>query len=65
MTGFTKRFTGKFSVKNGFGTDAVEYIDKHTGMFNDFYINFDRILLSENSFMVWRPFKGGSLSEGC
>ena len=37
--------------KNGFGTDAVEHIDKHTGMFNDFYINFDRILLSENS--VW------------
>jgi penicillin G amidase len=35
--------------KNGFGKDAVEYIDKHTGMFNDFYINFDRILLSENS----------------
>lgn len=35
--------------KNGFGPDAVEYIDKHTGMFNDFYINFDRILLSEKS----------------
>ncbi|MCD4720981.1 MAG: penicillin acylase family protein [Desulfobacula sp.] len=37
--------------ENGFGTEAVEHIDKHTGMFNDFYINFDRILLSENS--VW------------
>ena len=35
--------------KNGFGEDAVEHIDKHTGMFNDFYINFDRILLSETS----------------
>lgn len=35
--------------QNGFGTEAVEHIDKHTGMFNDFYINFDRILLSENS----------------
>jgi len=35
--------------KNGFGTDAAEHIDKHTGIFNDFYINFDRILLSENS----------------
>lgn len=35
--------------KNGFGTEAVEHIDKHTGIFNDFYINFDRILLSENS----------------
>jgi penicillin amidase len=37
--------------KHGFGTEAVEHIDKHTGMFNDFYINFDRILLSENS--IW------------
>ena len=37
--------------KHGFGTDVVEHIDKHTGIFNDFYINFDRILLSENS--VW------------
>lgn len=35
--------------KNGFGTEVVGYIDKHTGMFNDFYINFDRILLSEKS----------------
>ena len=35
--------------KNGFGAEAVEHIDKHTGMFNDFYICFDRILLSENS----------------
>jgi penicillin amidase len=35
--------------KNGFGTEAVEHIDKHTGMFNDFYINFDKILLSEKS----------------
>ncbi|MBW2203188.1 MAG: penicillin acylase family protein [Deltaproteobacteria bacterium] len=35
--------------KNGFGTEVVEHIDKHTGIFNDFYINFDRILLSENS----------------
>jgi len=35
--------------KNGFGTDAAEHIDKHTGIFNDFYINFDRILLSEKS----------------
>jgi len=35
--------------KHGFGTEAVEHIDKHTGIFNDFYINFDRILLSVNS----------------
>ena len=35
--------------EHGFGTDAVDYIDQHTGMFNDFYVNFDRILLSEQS----------------
>ncbi len=35
--------------KNGFGTEAVKHIDKNTGIFNDFYINFDRILLSEKS----------------
>ncbi len=35
--------------KNGFGNDTVGHIDKHTGIFNDFYINFDRILLSEKS----------------
>ena len=35
--------------RHGFGTDAVEHIHKHTGIFNDFYVNFDRILLSEKS----------------
>ena len=35
--------------KNGFGTEANEFLDKHTGIFNDFYINFDKILLSEHS----------------
>lgn len=35
--------------KNGFGREAACYLDEHTGIFNDFYINFDRILLSENS----------------
>ncbi|MCP4690965.1 MAG: penicillin acylase family protein [Desulfobacterales bacterium] len=35
--------------KNGFGAGACEHIDKHTGIFNDFYVNFDRILLSESS----------------
>lgn len=33
----------------GFGTDVVNHLDQHTGIFNDFYINFDRILLSETS----------------
>jgi penicillin amidase len=35
--------------KNGFGSDAACYLGEHTGIFNDFYINFDRILLSEDS----------------
>ncbi len=35
--------------KNGFGAEANEFLDKHTGIFNDFYINFDNILLSEHS----------------
>ncbi|MFH2065621.1 MAG: penicillin acylase family protein [Pseudomonadota bacterium] len=34
---------------HGFGADVVDYMDRHTGIFNDFYINFDRILLSETS----------------
>jgi penicillin amidase len=34
---------------NGFGSEAAGYLDGHTGIFNDFYINFDRILLSEKS----------------
>lgn len=35
--------------KHGFGTGVVEHLDMHTGIFNDFYLNFDRILLSEDS----------------
>ncbi len=35
--------------RNGFGEVAVEHLQEQTGIFNDFYINFDRILLSENS----------------
>ncbi|MFH1514199.1 MAG: penicillin acylase family protein, partial [bacterium] len=45
--------------ENGFGAEAVEYLDKHTGIFNDFYINFDRILLSEKS--SW--FRGRTREE--
>ena len=46
---FYKELYSEVFGKNGFGTQTVEHIDKHTGIFNDFYINFDRILLSENS----------------
>lgn len=35
---------------HGFGAAAVDHLDRYTGIFNDFYINFDRILLSETSF---------------
>jgi penicillin amidase len=34
---------------HGFGVGAADHVETHTGLFNDFYINFDRILLSENS----------------
>ncbi len=35
--------------EHGFGTDVTDHLDRHTGLFNDFYINFDRILLSKTS----------------
>jgi len=35
--------------EHGLGTEVVEHLDRHTGIFNDFYLNFDRILLSEKS----------------
>ncbi len=35
--------------RQGFGLPAVEHLFRHTGIFNDFYINFDRILLAEHS----------------
>jgi len=44
--------------ENGFGSDAARHLDQHTGIFNDFYINFDRILLSEDS-----PWFGGKKRE--
>jgi penicillin amidase len=42
--------------ENGFGSKAAEYLEEHTGIFNDFYINFDRILLAEKSlwFGGWK-----------
>ena len=35
--------------KSGFGESAVKHLQEHTGIFNDFYINFDRILLLQES----------------
>jgi penicillin G amidase len=37
--------------KHGFGRDVCQYLSDETGVFIDFYQNFDRILLSETS--VW------------
>jgi penicillin amidase len=45
--------------KNGLGEAVVDFLDGSTGMFNDFYVNFDRILLSSES--VW--FGGKSREE--
>lgn len=35
--------------KNGFGEDITHYLSAKTGIIGDFLLNFDRILLSENS----------------
>jgi penicillin G amidase len=35
--------------KNGFGEDVFDHLIQETGTFIDFYLNFDRVLLSENS----------------
>ncbi len=37
--------------KNGWGQDVGRFIYDETGIFTDFYLNFDRILLAESS--VW------------
>jgi penicillin amidase len=45
--------------QNGFGGDAAHFLDDHSGIFNDFYMYFDRILLSQDS--AWF---GGKKREG-
>lgn len=42
--------------KNGFGQAVTAYLKEETGVFVDFYRNFDRILLSGNS--IWFGDKG-------
>lgn len=34
---------------NGLGRDVIDHIMKETGLFNDYYANLDRILLTENA----------------
>ena len=41
----------------------LNHIDQHTGIFNDFYINFDQILLSETFTLVWRTDTRRYLSQ--
>ncbi|MEW6443523.1 MAG: penicillin acylase family protein [bacterium] len=45
--------------RNGLGESATEYIERETGLFSDFYANFDRVLLAERS--AW--FEGQTRAE--
>ncbi|MFZ5571322.1 MAG: penicillin acylase family protein [Thermodesulfobacteriota bacterium] len=47
--GFYRQLYREVFGRHGFGPEAVDQIEKHTGIFNDFYIHFDRILLQEES----------------
>ena len=35
--------------KNGLGIEVTRFMDEHTGIFNDFYLNFNRVMASESS----------------
>jgi len=48
---FYKELYREVFGKNGFGKTVTDYLKEETGIFVDFYANFDRILLSEKS--VW------------
>ena len=46
---FYKELYGEVFGKNGLGQTVTDYLKEETGVFIDFYDNFDKILLSENS----------------
>jgi penicillin amidase len=46
---FYKELYREVFGKNGFGKDALDFLYDETGTFIDFYQNFDRVLLAENS----------------
>ncbi len=46
---FYKALHHEVFAGNGLGRAVVDHLDQHTGIFNDFYLNFDRVLLAENS----------------
>ncbi len=48
---FYKQLIREVFAKNGFGQAVTAYLEEETGVFIDFYDNFDRILLSDNS--IW------------
>ncbi len=48
---FYKELYSEVFGKNGFGQTVTDYLKEETGIFIDFYDNFDRVLLSENS--IW------------
>jgi penicillin amidase len=46
---FYSRLYREVFGEEGFGKAVVDYLAKETGIFIDFYLNFDRVLLSEKS----------------
>jgi penicillin amidase len=56
---FYKALFQKVFGKNGFGRDIISFLNNETGIFIDFYKNFDQILLKEKS--LW--FAGRSRDD--
>ncbi len=48
---FYEKLISEVFGNNGFGQTVTAYLKEETGVFIDFYANFDRILLSDNS--IW------------
>jgi penicillin G amidase len=46
---FYKALREEVFGKNGFGEEVTRFIDERTGLFNDFYLNFNRVMASESS----------------
>ncbi len=46
---FYKALREEIFGPNGMGVGVVRHLASHTGIFNDFYLNFNRVMLSETS----------------
>jgi penicillin G amidase len=46
---FYKALREEVFGKNGLGDGVIRFMDEHTGIFNDFYLNFNRVMVSETS----------------